>query len=120
MKYIKLYEDFYKLIDDSQDGRYEFNISGKIISIDDKTISEIRKIEDSCAKYSNDDGNEYVEIIRPFKKHNRGKLNRICQLIFIWQYEDEWYEVQSLNTDDTTTTYWCDQLEGLIKCLKEI
>ena len=131
MKYIKLYEDFYKLIDFDQQMDHswdEIRSEAKIVPIDDKTISEIHKIDDDCTKCSDEDGTEYIRIIKNELSNVNTKKTNECQIIHIRKFEDEWYNVQSaiyIETDDDTKldsldTYWCDQLEGLIKCLKEI
>ena len=119
MKHIKLYENFYEPIN---------NMNGKkLMSIDDKTISAIEALG---FKHTKRRGTvDYITVYKKeWKKLDklRGQKTRFNERYFketsidVWQYEDEWYEVETWSKNSPEKKYQCDQLEGLIKCLKEI
>lgn len=126
MKHIKLYEDFYNTekidiirqeyldsfnfyepIAYDQNGNVEDDRvkDKKLVSLDDKTFSAINKLGFGRMF---DFGIKYAFI---------SKMDRN---IAVWQYEDEWYKVDIVTSVYGREVYVCDQLEGLIKCLKAI
>lgn len=96
----------------------------KQISIDDRTFSAIDKLCSSrginCNKKKeiHSDGHKltHAEIYKHIKQ---GKYT-----IKVRQHEDDWYIVsifyESYSEDRIIEIYKCDQIDGLIKCLKDI
>lgn len=97
----------------------------KQISIDDRTFSAIDKLTQgtwgiNCNKKKeiHSDGTKltHAEIYKHIKQ---GKYT-----IKVRQHEDDWYIVsifyESYSEDRIIEIYKCDQLDGLIKCLKDI
>lgn len=138
MQYLKLYENFYDINNrEAIINKEVISIDKKLVSIDDKTISAVNKLGFSSIVHKVDNGItcsengiEIIKITIPVNSvmvNNKSigpighkKISTKNKNIYIWQYEDEWYEVEFYNIDNTYSSYWCDQIEGLIKCLKEI
>lgn len=40
--------------------------------------------------------------------------------LYIYKALDEWYYIRSVKIDGDSDFYKCDQMEGLLKCLKDI
>lgn len=105
MKYLKLFEDYYY---DAL--KFNFQSTKRIVSIEDFVIKTIRKMGFNIITdiVRIDDGDFRYASILPTGKNSIE--------VDIYQYEDEWFEVEISNGK----IYWCDQVEGLIKLIKDL
>lgn len=106
MKYLKLFEDYYYNAD-------KFNPKQKLTSIDRSLLKDISQIglNPFIDTYSADN-----DIMRIYIEIDDTIIN-------IYQYTDEWYEVEIDEAQPggghETFYYWCDQKDGLIKFLED-
>lgn len=120
MIYIKKYENFYTVAEPDY-LRYGDEFSEypnrQITSVDNETIKAIDELEIEFSVIS-----AVISDLRTTNKYI--KMENEKNVFYIYQYEDEWYQVEIIrkiykDDQDDNIIYWCDQIEGLIKCIKD-
>lgn len=117
MKYIKEYNQYYYSTRD-------FSTDKKMISMRDSTIEYLDKLYDIIidTAYVDSSGNLSSFTLVNSRISNNIRYLSIYDLdiINVYEYEDEWYEVEHMPDNGPSSIYWCDQLDGVIKCINKI
>ena len=126
MKYLKTFNEnigdsFYQRISDDEfwdamDNKVSVNVDKKEVDLVRKVINQISRNNDKYLKYQVIQQTlqfmipESIHIIR-----KRGYFQDKNEIFVIWKKDDEWYYIEGQLGDKF---YKCDQLDGLIECVK--
>jgi hypothetical protein len=109
MKYLKIFEDLntdgYEVVSHNSDNGYQ-------------RCTPSQKVIDTICKLGGKDKFKYNEWNQSL--HNQGYEGK--DNIYIWTYVDDWYWVKissSTNMNPNRIYFKCDQLDGLLNCLKK-
>ncbi len=121
MKHIREYNDTYKKISDTE-------------YLHMKIKSDVTSIRSDFGEYPDKYKSNYIEHISKLglKVSYRSALRQAMIPLYvkdghiyilqtdIFETDDEWFYVKSMPSNADTVYYKCDQIEGLIDCLKQI
>lgn len=124
MKYLKLYEDHGKLYYGSltKGGLYDFGYINNIINIDQSVVNSVKDLITELglgftvsvpSTYLT--RKKYIRILLPDSFSSRENE------IKIQQFDDEWFNIDFSSSPFSLLYryYRCDQVEGLLQCLKD-
>jgi len=123
MKYLKIYEEYNEFYTEINESEYS-RLATDVVDFDEKYPNRI----------TNSVGSNFrVKLLSPHVKDRETSLksfymmsNRISTAIIVYQLNDEYFRVKlaKIETDKTETRqpyrfFKCDQIDGLIECLKK-
>lgn len=120
MKYLKKFKNSFI----SENKYYELSNSddnkGRIsCKIDDDVINALNTTLGSSGRMYHPMYRQGTDRPAMYRNYKSSSLSGAVNIIVVLAYEDDWYKVYTSIVGSSPDYYWCDQLEGLIKCVED-
>lgn len=113
MKYLKFFENYKRCPIGPTNDKFKFERQDEFTNNELITIQELIKHYDGKFKYDNSLSEIIITISKKYVIHE----------LIIYKFIDEWFLIMDTNAKGFSPNpcyYECDQIEGVINCLKKI